>query len=93
MPFSSGFREHNLQVWVEVIASAELLAPVGLLEDLVNKQHASAIFHEVTCKISNTAILEIEVVHVDVKTLAVFRVEIFLRILQQECRFADPLCL
>ena len=80
--------EHNLQTWIEVIAFAKTLAPTRLLEHLVDQQHAAAVAVELTGKLLYATTLEVEVVHVDIKTLLVADVEMLLGILQQECRLA-----
>src|SRR5574344_2519542 len=72
-----------------VITSTKLLRPVGLFENLVNQQYASSSVIEFSCKICNASLLKIEIVHVDIETLAVLNVEFLFCILQQEGCLSD----
>ena len=60
--------EDNLQARIAVVAQAELVTPVGLLEHLVDEQHSPTPLLEFTGKVGNAASLKIEVVQVDVET-------------------------
>ena len=80
--------EHDFQFGVVVVAVAQLLAPVGFLEHLVDEQHFAAVLVELAGKVGNTAPLEVEVVHVHVEALAVAHIEILLGVLQKECGFS-----
>ena len=80
--------EDNLQIRVLVVALTQFGTPVGLLEHLVDEQHATAFLAELAGKVGNAVPLEVEVVHVDVQALAVVQTESLLGILQQESRLA-----
>ena len=62
---------------------------IHVYEDLINEQHPSAPMIELTGEIGNATSLEVEVVHVDVKTLFVVHIKLFLGILQEECGLSD----
>ena len=83
-PHDAGTGEDNPQVGVVVVTLPQFLAPVGLLEDLVNEQDPSPVAVELTGKVGDATPLEVEVVHVDVETLAVSDTEVLLGVLQQE---------
>ena len=85
----AGTREHYLQVGEEVVALPEFTAPVGLFEDLVDEEHPSAMAVELPRKVGDAMSLKIEIVHVDIQALLVEYIEVFLGVLQEECRFAD----
>ena len=84
--------EDNLQFGIEVVASTELTAPVLLLEHLVDEQHPSAFLTEFAGEVDDAPLLEVEVVHVQIEAFAVAQVEMFLGVLQQECRLAHTSC-
>ena len=65
-----------VQFFVAVIAFHKSLGPVGLLENLVDKQHSASVAHELAGKVNDSPALEVEVVHVDVETLLQLRVEV-----------------
>ena len=79
---SEGLSEDNLQIRILVVALAQFLRPVRLFEHLVNQQHTSSMAHKVARKVGDATSLEVEVVHVDVQTLAVVGVELLLGVLQ-----------
>lgn len=83
-PHNARSREDNLQLWVEVIAAPKLLAPVGLLEDLVEEEHPPALFDKLTRKVGNAVALKVEVVHVDIQALTVILAELLFGVLEQE---------
>jgi len=74
-------REDNLQLWVPVVALTQFRTPIGLLENLVDEQHLSAVINEVGCKVCDASALEIEVVHVDIQALPVALCKILFGIL------------
>ena len=80
--------EDDFQVGVAVVASAQPLAPVLLLENLVNQKYSAPLTVELAGKLLNTFLLKIEVVHIHIEALLVASVEIVLRILKQECGLA-----
>ena len=47
---------------------------------------------ELTCEVGDAVALKIEIVHVDIQALLVEYIEVFLGVLQEECRFADATC-
>ena len=71
-----------------VVAGAQFLTPIGLLEHLVNQQHPSAIAVELTGKVCYTSTLKVEIVHVDIQTLAVRYAITLTGILQQKRSFS-----
>jgi hypothetical protein len=78
----------DLQLGVEVVASSELLAPVGLFEDLVEEEHPPALSDKLTRKVGNAVALEVEVVHVDIQAFTVILTELLLGVLEQEGRLS-----
>lgn len=89
-PHDAGACEDDLQLREEVITTAELHAPVGFLEHLVNEEGLAAMVDEIAGKISNAVAMKIEVVHIHVQTRAVTDTELLLGILQQEGRLPYP---
>ena len=88
-PHDTGACEDNFQPRVVVVALAQLLAPVRLLEDLVNLECPASMAVEFASKVADSASLEVEVVHVDVKALAVASVEMLLCVLKEERSLAN----
>lgn len=79
--------EYNLQIGKAVVAQAQLLAPVGVLEHLVYQQYLSAAALEFVSEVHQAVTGEVEVVHVDKEAGAV-GTEFLFGILQQECGLA-----
>lgn len=79
--------EYNLQIGKTVVAQAQLLAPVGVLEHLVYQQYLSAAALEFVSEVHQAVTGEVEVVHVDKEAGAV-GTEFLFGILQQECGLA-----
>ena len=75
--------EDYFQIGEAVVAHAQLLAPVGELEHLVDEQHFAAAALEFVGKLDDAVPREVEVVHVDEEAGAV-GAEFFLGILEQE---------
>ena len=88
----TGTCEHDFQLWVEVVALAQLLAPVRLLEDLVDEKGSAAMADKVACKVCDSSALEIEIVHIHIQALAVSRAKVLFGILEKECRLAYTAC-
>ena len=63
--------EYNLQIGKTVVAQAQLLAPVGVLEHLVYQQYLSAAALEFVSEVHQAVTGEVEVVHVDKEAGAV----------------------
>ena len=76
--------EDDAQLRQRLEAKAQLVTPVGLLEHLVDEQHAPASLAELARKLADGLALEVEVIHVDVQTLAVVCSVVLASILQQE---------
>ena len=88
----AGTCEHDSQLWIEVVTFAQLLAPVRLLEDLVDEKGSAAVANKVACKICDSSALKIEIVHIHKQTLAVSRAKVLLGILKEECRLSYTAC-
>ena len=80
----AGAGKDHFEVWAAVIDEPEVVAPIGVLEHLVDEQYLSSCLHELLGKLEERFPLEIEVVHVDVETPAVLRAEVLFGILEQE---------
>ncbi len=63
-------REDDMQRGVMEEAVAQLFRPIGIFEDLVQQQRLTALFHELTGKVIERVLREIEVVEIDVQGLA-----------------------
>ena len=87
-PHDGRASENDFQPRVAVIAFAQLCAPVGLFEHLVDEQHLAARVVELACKFSNADVLDVKVVSVDVQTRMVVRGKMLLGILQKERGFS-----
>lgn len=79
--------EYNLQIGKAVVAQAQLLAPVGVLEHLVYQQYLPAAALEFVSEVHQAVTGEVKVVHVDKEAGAV-GTEFLFGILQQECGLA-----
>lgn len=79
--------EYNLQIGKTVVAQAQLLAPVGVLEHLVYQQYLPAAALEFVSEVHQAVTGEVKVVHVDKEAGAV-GTEFLFGILQQECGLA-----
>ena len=88
----AGACEHDSQPRVLVVAAAQLLAPVGLLEHLVDEQHLAAQGAELAREVGQALALEVEIIHVDVQAFAAAHIKMFLGVLQQERRLSDAAC-
>ena len=71
---------------------AQLLAPVGLLEYLVDEQYLTAPGVELGGELCQPLALKIKVVQVDVQAAAVVGAEVLLGVLKQEGGLAYPSC-
>ena len=80
--------EDDLQLGIVVVAAAQLVVPLRLLEDLIDEQHAASLGVELASEVVDAAALEVEVVHVDVEATAVAGVKPLLGYLQQKRRLA-----
>ena len=80
--------KNNLNFWILVMNELQLLAPVWVLEDLVDQKGATAELLEVSHKLAQSVCVEVEVVHVNVETTTVIRTILLECILQQEGSFA-----
>jgi hypothetical protein len=83
--------EHNLQTGIAIVAHAQFVTPIGVLEHLVDEQHTSATLLKLACKVGNASALEIEIVQVDVEARTV-RAKTLLGILQKESGFSYTTC-
>ena len=81
--------EYNLQIGKAVVAQAQLLAPVGVLEHLVYQQYLPAAALEFVSEVHQAVTGEVKVVHVDKEAGAV-GTEFLFGVLQQECGFTYP---
>jgi hypothetical protein len=81
--------ENNLQIGIAVITETQLLGPFGLFENLVDKQYTTSVLAELSCKVGNAVSLKIEIVHVDIQTLAVIDVKTLFGILKEESGLSD----
>ena len=88
----AGSGENDLQLGIFVVALAQLPAPVGLLEHLVDEQHLATLPYKLTGKVGDASPLKIEVVHVDIEASVVVAAEMLLGVLQQECRLSHATC-
>ena len=75
--------ENDFQVGKEVVAAAQFVTPVRMLEHLVNEQHFAASLLEFGSKFHDAVAGEEEVVHVD-KEAGTIRAEFLPGVLQQE---------
>lgn len=66
-----------------IVADAQVMAPVGILEHLVDEKHFASFFDKPAGEIHQTVLGKIKVVHVDVQTGRV-GAELFLGVLQQK---------
>lgn len=73
----------DTQLRKAVVADAQVVTPVGILEHLVNEKHLASFFDKPAGEIHQTVLGKIKVVHVDVQTGRV-GAELFLGVLQQE---------
>lgn len=85
----AGAGEDDAQAGILIVAAAQLLAPVGLFEHLVNEEYLSPALPELTGEVSQTSALEIEIVHINVQTLTRAYIKILLGILQEKGGLAD----
>ena len=83
--------EDDLQLVVVVVAAAQLVVPLRLLEDLIDEQHAASLGVELASEVVDAAALEVEVVHVDEEAGAVCA-EFLFGILQQESSLTYASC-
>ena len=84
-----GTGEDDAQARVLIMATAQFLGPIGLLEHLVDEQHLTPTLSELAGEVRQAATLEVEVVHVDVQALVAAYIKILLSILKEERRLAD----
>ena len=71
-------------MWAAVVDEPEVVAPIWVLEHLIDEQDFTTSLHELLGKLEERLPLEVEVVHVDVETPAISRTEVLFRILEQE---------
>ena len=79
--------EYNLQIGKAVVAQAQLLAPVGVLEHLVYQQYLPAAALEFVSEVHQAVTGEVEVVHV-VKRLGAVGTDFSLAYCSEECGLA-----
>ena len=85
----AGASKDDAQAWVLVVASPELSAPRGVLEDLVDEQHLASHKAEVARELGEALALEVEVVHVDIEATAAAYIEVLAGVLKEETGLAD----
>ena len=79
----------NLQIGKAVVAQAQFLAPVRMLEYLVYQQYFSAAALKFVSEVHDAVTGKVEVIHVDEEARTV-GTEFLFGVLQQECGFTYP---
>lgn len=83
-----GSGKYDLDLRILVMDELQLVTPVRILENLVDEERTTTLLLEIGNKLPQRVSVEVEMIHVDVKTPVIVRAVFFQGILKKECGLA-----